>query len=393
MIAEPPPVKGARLRAESLTVTSPSIRRARTRPARLLAVLTGGLVVAGGLTSAARADTSEEVRARAEATVARITAMQPRIDAAREAYELSVGRLSNAVVTQVDAQRYADASALELSAAEATRERRVRDLYLDAGAALHAALFEGPAALDSRQAYVAALLRADASAVTQAQTTHTDAVSAADRLDHHADDAVVTVGSVQQRYADVVALLDDAQRQLATLDAQAQQLREVEILQAQLAAQQAAADAARAAAASSVRAGGIPIDFFHLYQGAALTCPGLPWVVLAAIGQVETGHGSNHNDSSAGAQGPMQFLPSTFAGYAVDGDGDGDAEIRDPADAVYSAAAYLCANHGGRDAVGLRSAIWHYNHANWYVEMVLGIAAQLAVRFNEPPPPPYEPVV
>ena len=47
----------------------------------------------------------------------------------------------------------------------------------------------------------------------------------------------------------------------------------------------------------------------------------------------------------------------------------------------------------GRDANGLRGAIYRYNHANWYVELVLNIAAQLAQRYGEPAPPPYVPVV
>ena len=51
---------------------------------------------------------------------------------------------------------------------------------------------------------------------------------------------------------------------------------------------------------------------------------GMSWALLAAIGQVESGHGANTSTSYAGAQGPMQFLPSTFASYAVDGDHDGD---------------------------------------------------------------------
>jgi membrane-bound lytic murein transglycosylase B len=139
---------------------------------------------------------------------------------------------------------------------------------------------------------------------------------------------------------------------------------------------------ARAAAA---RAAPVPSDMFSLYRAAAPTCPGLPWSVLAAIGQVETGHGRNTNVSSKGATGPMQFLPSTFAAYAVDGDRDGVLDIRSPADAVYTAARYLCRNGGG-SPTSLRGAIWNYNHADWYVAMVLRIAAQLAAQSGEPGP-------
>ena len=82
----------------------------------------------------------------------------------------------------------------------------------------------------------------------------------------------------------------------------------------------------------------------------------------------------------------MQFLPSTFAAYAVDGDGDGDKDIWDPADSIYSAANYLCANGAGNGPRGLYNALWNYNHADWYVQMVASIAAQIARRFGEPVP-------
>jgi membrane-bound lytic murein transglycosylase B len=76
----------------------------------------------------------------------------------------------------------------------------------------------------------------------------------------------------------------------------------------------------------------------------------------------------------------MQFMPSTFAGYAVDGNGDGVTDIWSPADSIYTAARYLCANGAGT-ASKLYTAIWHYNHADWYVQMVLGVAADLRVKY------------
>ena len=168
-------------------------------------------------------------------------------------------------------------------------------------------------------------------------------------------------------------------------------MEEAERAAAELEAVRAAADSARWQAADTATARGIPVTFLALYRAAAPTCPGLPWPVLAAIGQVESGHGTNPNDSYAGAQGPMQFMPSTFAAYAVDGDGDGRTDIRNPADAIFSAAHYLCANGGGKGDRGLHSAIFRYNHAEWYVAMVLRIAAQIADRFGEPPVAPYVP--
>lgn len=121
-----------------------------------------------------------------------------------------------------------------------------------------------------------------------------------------------------------------------------------------------------------------PKTYKELYQLSASYCPGLSWTILAAIGQVESGHGRNVGPSSAGALGPMQFLPSTWAQYAVDGDGDGKADIMSPYDAVPAAALYLCRNGAGRGGQALYDAIFNYNHADWYVREVLAIAAQYA---------------
>jgi hypothetical protein len=118
----------------------------------------------------------------------------------------------------------------------------------------------------------------------------------------------------------------------------------------------------------------IPPSYLALYRAAATTCTGLPWTVLAAIGAVETGHGANTHVSSKGAMGPMQFLPSTFRAYAVDGNHDGVADIRDPADAVYTAARYLCFAGAGLGGQSLYDAIWSYNHADWYVREVINLA-------------------
>lgn len=115
-----------------------------------------------------------------------------------------------------------------------------------------------------------------------------------------------------------------------------------------------------------------------LYKAAARTCPGLSWSVLAAIGGIESGHGADTAVSPAGAEGPMQFLPSTFAGYAVDGDRDGQARIDDPADAVFTAARLLCDDGAARGGSSLYSAIFDYNHADWYVAAVQSLAARYA---------------
>ncbi|WP_327654381.1 C40 family peptidase [Streptomyces sp. NBC_00483] len=130
----------------------------------------------------------------------------------------------------------------------------------------------------------------------------------------------------------------------------------------------------------------IPPVYLALYQRAAPECPGLSWTVLAAIGKVETDHGRHPTMvSSAGAVGPMQFLPSTFVAYAhpVPPGGKKPPTPWDPVDAVYAAARLLCAN-GARNNKNLRRAIWHYNHADWYVDKVLKTAAQYAAATPAP---------
>ncbi|NRQ35097.1 lytic transglycosylase domain-containing protein [Nonomuraea sp. NN258] len=119
---------------------------------------------------------------------------------------------------------------------------------------------------------------------------------------------------------------------------------------------------------------GRPSSYLELYKAAATRCPGLSWTVLAAIGQVESGHGRNNGPSSAGALGPMQFMPATWKHYGVDGDGDGKKDIWSPYDAVPGAANYLCANKAGQGGERLRKAIWFYNHSWDYVNKVMSLA-------------------
>jgi Transglycosylase SLT domain len=122
----------------------------------------------------------------------------------------------------------------------------------------------------------------------------------------------------------------------------------------------------------------IPADLMPLYRAAAETCSGMDWTLLAAVHKTETSFGRGAVVSSAGAQGPMQFMPETFAAYGVDGDGNGTAETNDIEDAIFSAANYLCANGAG-DPARLRSALWHYNHDPAYVDRVATLAASYGV--------------
>ena len=118
----------------------------------------------------------------------------------------------------------------------------------------------------------------------------------------------------------------------------------------------------------------IPDRIQALYMAAASRYQ-LPWTLLAGIGMEETNHGRNNTTSSAGAQGLMQFMPATFARYAVDGDGDGKTIITSDADSIYSAANYLVASGALHGPDGIRGALYAYNHALWYVNDVLYYAA------------------
>ena len=117
----------------------------------------------------------------------------------------------------------------------------------------------------------------------------------------------------------------------------------------------------------------VPEDLLRTYQEAALNCPGLPWPVVAAIGKAETDHNRAPGTSSAGAEGPMQFLPATWEMFQADGDGDGDADIDDEEDAIHGAVRLLCAS-GGEDPATLAAAIFAYNRSEEYVADVLAIA-------------------
>ncbi len=128
----------------------------------------------------------------------------------------------------------------------------------------------------------------------------------------------------------------------------------------------------------------IPPVMLALYRQAAASCPGLSYAVLAAIGTVESSNGTStapgvqSGANGAGAEGPMQFLPATFAEYAmpVPPGGARPPSPYDPTDAVYAAARLLCAaGAGSADASGLARAVFAYNHSAAYVDEVLALAS------------------
>ncbi|HEX5763609.1 MAG TPA: lytic murein transglycosylase [Solirubrobacterales bacterium] len=111
----------------------------------------------------------------------------------------------------------------------------------------------------------------------------------------------------------------------------------------------------------------IPPFLLPIYQACG-TEYGVPWQVLASINKIETAFGTNLNVSSAGAMGWMQFIPSSWEAYGVDANGDGRKDPYNPIDAICAAANYLKAAGAHED---LYSAIFAYNHADWYVQEVL----------------------
>jgi hypothetical protein len=158
---------------------------------------------------------------------------------------------------------------------------------------------------------------------------------------------------------------------------------------------------------------GIPASVLAAYRGAAGALgsaePGcrLPVALLAGIGKVESGHARGGRvdaggtmlqpilgpvlDGAAGtaairdtdggaldgdqvwdrAVGPMQFIPSTWRGWASDGNGDGRADPENVYDASLAAGRYLCA--GGRDLstdAGIDAAILSYNNSTSYLQLV-----------------------
>lgn len=161
----------------------------------------------------------------------------------------------------------------------------------------------------------------------------------------------------------------------------------------------------------------IPAPLLEQYRSAALTCPGLPWTVLAGIGRVESNHGRfggaqlqpsgevmphilgplldgstpgtvavtlpaggspwHDNPSFDRALGPMQFLTGTFRQYGIDASGDGVASPHNVFDAIRTAAAYLCGSDG--EVTSLQDAIFKYNRSDIYVSQVLDYAARYGV--------------
>src|SRR4051812_49022070 len=173
---------------------------------------------------------------------------------------------------------------------------------------------------------------------------------------------------------------------------------------------------------TGLAANGIPNVALNAYRVAAARMAnadpgcGIDWSLLAGIGRIESNHGrfggaslnpdgsttpkiigppldggqfAYIGDTDGGtwdgdsrydrAVGPMQFIPSTWRAYAVDGDGNGTTDPTNINDATLGAAHYLCVAGGDlRSSAGQRRAVLAYNHSDSYVAQVLALAAAYA---------------
>jgi len=111
-----------------------------------------------------------------------------------------------------------------------------------------------------------------------------------------------------------------------------------------------------------------PADRLRRYYLEAQRRFGVAWNVLAAVNYVESAFNKLRNASSAGAQGPMQFIPSTWRRYGLGGN------VHDPHDAILGAANYLHANGAPGN---YRRALYRYNPSWLYVDAVLRYASRI----------------
>ncbi len=110
-----------------------------------------------------------------------------------------------------------------------------------------------------------------------------------------------------------------------------------------------------------------PADELRRYYGEAEAEFGIPWAYLASIHLIETRMGRIRGNSSAGAQGPMQFMPATWAAY-------GEGDINNTRDAIFGAGRYLKAS-GAPGNMG--KALFAYNRSQRYVDAITLYAEQM----------------
>jgi hypothetical protein len=350
------------------------------RRARGLAVL-GAAGLALAVAPPAHADSTGDAKAKARALLAQVQRLQAQVKQAEQQYDAALAGVAATVNASIESDRTSGEIAAAAAAARDRLDDRVRGLYMSGGPlALYATLLNSGniTAFQDQASVVGRIVSVDQGDVQTANRVSREADAQAATAQLRARRRIATERSVAVVATRVLTLLSQEQALLDQANARVTQVEALDAARAALAAQAGAFGTITAAGIAALRPLTPSPAYSALYHSAASTCPGLSWTVLAAIGQVESGHGRDTSTSYAGAMGPMQFEPSTFATYAVDGNHDGIRDIQDPADAIYTAAAYLCANGAGSGPDGLARAIWHYNHADWYVQMVLALAKKYA---------------
>ncbi len=323
-----------------------------------LGVLTvvGALVVLPLAPSAYAAGSSAATaRDKAQSSAARLHGLEQRLRTAVAAYGAALDGLQQQVAAGVDAQDAVTSGTAGLQAATDERTQRIRALYMDGGQlGIYASLMSAHSPQDLALRVMAArsVVSDSDQAVVTAQLAYAQAAQDQVAADRQVSAAVVSADDVTARADAVNRLVVQARAVTAHLSARARSLA-----RAELAAEAASAASAEHRAAGSVSAMAIPATYLTLYQAAARTCHGLDWTLLAAVGQIESGHGRNDGPSSAGAVGPMQFRPRTFEAFAVDGNHDGRLDPWNPADAIFTAAHFLCSYGAGNPGRRRRSIV------------------------------------
>lgn len=111
----------------------------------------------------------------------------------------------------------------------------------------------------------------------------------------------------------------------------------------------------------------LPLAELRAFYAEGQRRSGVAWQVLAAVNYVESDFGRLREASVDGAQGPMQFMPSTWLTY-------GQGDVHDPHAAVLAAARFLHAAGAPADEKG---ALYHYNPSSLYVDAVERYAGRI----------------
>lgn len=337
----------------------------------------------------------ERAEAEAQAGAARLEQAEHRLVELEAEAERLAGVVEEATVERDDAARRLEA-ARDAMAAVAV------DAYVQAGTSVVPPVEADPGAIDdglARDALAGSVRRHHVE-------EHADATA-----DH--DAAARALNEARQEQVQVEADRGEADEEQAAAEAART------AADADLAAATEALEAARRTA--TISGTDLPVVAVDAYWRAASTLAaeqpscGLRWTAVAGISRVEGRHGSFGTsqlgpdgyasppiigipldgtrgtraiaDTDGGALdgdtavdravGPMQFIPSTWARYQRDGDGDGTADPHSLYDAALAAADYLCRSGPGLDGeAGLRRAFFSYNHSQAYVERVLGFTRQ-----------------